>query len=116
MGNLCDAKFLRISRILANCKIFFRELYNVGVARRARGNSQIFFSQNLRELSFRKKLATRKFPDIRYHAYKDIWEATIGQNLPCRKELNNRHNPFAFAAPGYQIIVGVIARGQNSTG
>ena len=46
-------------------KFSFTKFHNVGVARHARGNSQIFFSQNFRELSFREKLATSKFPDIR---------------------------------------------------
>ena len=50
-----------------------------------------------------------------YHVYKDIWEATIGENLVCQREQNNRHNPLAVAVPGYQIIAGVIARGRNST-
>ena len=47
-------------------KFSFAKFHNVGVARRARGNSQIFLSRNLRELAFHKELATGKFPDIRY--------------------------------------------------
>ena len=50
-----------------------------------------------------------------YHVYKYMWEATIGENLPCRKELNHRYDPFAVAVPGYWIIVGVIAHRRNST-
>ena len=38
------------------------------------------------------------------------------RDLPCRGELNNRHNPFAVAAPGYQSVVGIIACDKNSTG
>ena len=52
--------------------------------------------------------------------YKDIqvWEATctIGKNLLRERELNNRHDPFAVAVPDYQIIVGIIVRGQNFMG
>ena len=47
--------------------------------------------------------------------YEDIWEATIGGKLPCRRELNNRQHPFAVAVPGCQIVVGVIACGWNFT-
>ena len=35
---------------------------------------------------------------------------------PCRRELNNRHDPFAVAVPGYQITMGVISNGKNSMG
>ena len=45
----------------------------------------------------------------------DIREATIRENLQCWKELNNRHDPFTFAAPGNRIVVGVIEHRQNST-
>ena len=31
-----------------------------------------------------------------YDVYKDSWKAAIGENL-CRRELNNRHDPFAVA-------------------
>ena len=43
-----------------------------------------------------------------YHMYK---EGTIGENLPCWKELNCRRNPLTVAFPGYWIIVGVTASG-----
>ena len=36
------------------------------------------------------------------------------ENHPGRGKLNNKHNPFAFAVAGYQIIMGVIVLGQNS--
>ena len=43
-------------------------------------------------------------------------KATSGENLPRGMELNNRHDPFAVAIPGYRIIVGVIVHGQNFKG
>ena len=46
--------------------------------------------------------------------YKDTWEASIGVNLLCRKDLSNRHDP-PVAVPGYRIILGVIAHGWNYT-
>ena len=32
-----------------------------------------------------------------YHVYKDIWEATEGEVLPCSRELHNLMDPFAVA-------------------
>ena len=32
-----------------------------------------------------------------YHVYKDVWEASVGQLLPCRKEGSNPHDPYAVA-------------------
>ena len=40
--------------------------------------------------------------------YKDTWEATIGVNLPCRKDLSNRYVPFTVVVPGYWIIMGLM--------
>ena len=51
-----------------------------------------------------------------YHVYEDMWEATIRENLPCQRKLNNKHDPFAVAVSVYRIIVGVIAHRRNSTG
>ena len=54
----------------------------------------------------------------REHVYKDVhvWEATIGKNVPCWRELNNQHDLFTVAVPGYRIIVGIIMCGRNSLG
>ena len=30
-----------------------------------------------------------------YHIYKDIWEANVGEELPCQRESGNRADPFA---------------------
>ena len=30
-----------------------------------------------------------------YHMYKEVWDATIGQVLPCQKEHGNVHDPYA---------------------
>ena len=66
LGNLCVAKFLRILRILANRKSFFREISQCGCSPWCTRQFAIFFLRNLRELSFHKKFSTHKFPDIRY--------------------------------------------------
>ena len=50
------------------------------------------------------------------HVYKHIWEATIGENILCQSELNNRHNLFAVAVSGYRVVMDVIASGRNTTG
>ena len=51
-----------------------------------------------------------------YHVYKDIWEANIGKNHLCQRELNKRHDLFAVAVPGYRIVVGLILHGRNTMG
>ena len=42
-----------------------------------------------------------------YHIYKDIWEASIGERLSCKKEEYNIHDPYC---------VGVIDRGNVTVG
>ena len=32
-----------------------------------------------------------------YHIYKDIWEASVGEELPCQRKNGNCANPFAVA-------------------
>ena len=32
-----------------------------------------------------------------YHIYKDIWEANVGEELPCQRESGNHADPFAVA-------------------
>ena len=45
-----------------------------------------------------------------YHVYKDIWEASIGEELPCKRENGNRADPFAVAAVKNRVTVGHIPR------
>ena len=33
-----------------------------------------------------------------YHAYKDVWDATIGEQLPCQSEHGNAQDAFAVAS------------------
>ena len=32
----------------------------------------------------------------RNHVYKDIWDSHLGEELACRRERNNIHDPFAI--------------------
>jgi len=32
-----------------------------------------------------------------YHVYKDVWEAALGQLLPCHREPGNIHDSYAVA-------------------
>ena len=32
-----------------------------------------------------------------YHVYKDVWEAALGQLLPCQRGPGNIHDPYAVA-------------------
>lgn len=45
-----------------------------------------------------------------YHVYRNIWEATVCKNLPCQRELNNRHDPFAVAVLRKETTVGHVPR------
>ena len=45
-----------------------------------------------------------------YHIYKDIWEASIGEELPCQRESGNRADPFAVAVVRSGVTVGHIPR------
>ena len=45
-----------------------------------------------------------------YHTYKDIWDATIGEELPCKREPENRQDPFTVAVVRSHITVGHVPR------
>ena len=45
-----------------------------------------------------------------YHVYKDIWEASEDELLPCRRETANRYDPFAVAVTKNDTIVGHVPR------
>ena len=32
-----------------------------------------------------------------YHVYRAVWEAAVGQVLPCQQERGNVHDPYAVA-------------------
>ena len=32
-----------------------------------------------------------------YHVYRSVWEAAVGQVLPCQRERSNTHDPYAVA-------------------
>ena len=42
--------------------------------------------------------------------YKDIWEASVGEQLPCQRENGNRADPFAVAVVKSGVTVGHIPR------
>ena len=42
--------------------------------------------------------------------YKDIWEASVGEQLPCQRENGNRADPFAVAVVKRGVTVGHIPR------
>ena len=45
-----------------------------------------------------------------YHWYNAIWEATIGEVLPCKMELSNPEDRFAVAVCKHDITVGHVPR------
>ena len=50
---------------------------------------------------FRKNMAANQFEVesmvCGYHKYKDIWEATLGENLKCQRENGNIHDIYTVA-------------------
>jgi len=52
-----------------------------------------------------------------YHVYKDVWEAALGQLLPCQREPGNIHDPYAVAVVETGVatrIVGHVPRAISS--
>ena len=45
-----------------------------------------------------------------YHIYSDIWEASLGEQLPCERESGNGADPFAVAVKRSGAVVGHIPR------
>ena len=43
-----------------------------------------------------------------YHAYKDVWDTTIGKQLPCQSEHGNAQDAFAVAVLKDGAIVGHV--------
>ena len=43
-----------------------------------------------------------------YHMYKKVWDATIGQVLPCQKEHGKVHDPYAITVLKRGVIVGHV--------
>ena len=55
-----------------------------------------------------------------YHVYSTIWDAEIGQQVPCVREPHNESNQYATAAVKDDVVVGylprAIARGVRGVG
>ena len=45
-----------------------------------------------------------------YHAYKDIWTAVVGEELPCQREVGNRVDVFAVAVMRGETVVGHVPK------
>lgn len=45
-----------------------------------------------------------------YHVYQSAWTATIGEELPCVRELSNHQDPFAVAVTNSGNIIGRLPR------
>ena len=45
-----------------------------------------------------------------YHVYKDIWDAVVGQEFPCKPEDGNRVDPFAVAVVRGDTVIGHVQR------
>ena len=45
-----------------------------------------------------------------YHVYKEIWLATLGEELSCTREVENHRDPFAVAVVKSEVVVGHLPR------
>ena len=45
-----------------------------------------------------------------FHIYKDVWEPTIDEVLPCKRDVGNSHNMFAVAIKNSSEVVGHVPR------
>ena len=45
-----------------------------------------------------------------YHVYKDIWDAVVGEEFPCKHEDGNRANLFAVAVVRGDTVIGHVPR------
>ena len=49
-----------------------------------------------------------------YHVYQVVWEAAVGEVLPCQWERGNVHNPYAVAIVDRSVVVGHVPRAISS--
>ena len=49
-----------------------------------------------------------------YHVYQVVWEAAVGQVLPCQRERGNVHDPYAVAIVDKGVVVGHVPRAISS--
>ena len=45
-----------------------------------------------------------------YHVYKDVWNATLDEELPCEREMDNTADRFAVAVKKDAVVVGHVAK------
>ena len=45
-----------------------------------------------------------------YHVYKDVWEAAVGEELHCKRELGNRQDPFAVVVVRAAVTVSHVPK------
>ena len=63
---------------------------------------------------FRENMAANQFEVEAmvhgYHKYKDIWEATLGENLECQRENRNIHDIDAVAVLRSGVVVAHVPK------
>ena len=45
-----------------------------------------------------------------FHVYKEVWEPTIDEKLPCKRNIGNSHDMFAVAFKNSSEVVGHVPR------
>ena len=47
---------------------------------------------------------------VRYHVYKNLWDASVGEELPYKKDNGNEKGPYPVAVMRRSTIVGHVPR------
>ena len=50
-----------------------------------------------------------------FHVYKEVWEPTIDEELPCKRDIENSHDTFAVAFKNSSEVVVHVPRFLLST-
>ena len=45
-----------------------------------------------------------------FHEYQSIWAPVLGEELPCKREINNSHDSFAVAVTKDRMVIGHLPR------
>ena len=91
---------------------YFREKLKIGWNCNFCGNS---FTSSLVKVSRFMNMSENKRYTVEsmvhgYHVYRDIWEAAVGETLPCQREAGNPYDTYAVSVMEGDTIVGHLPR------
>ena len=48
-----------------------------------------------------------------YHIYKVVWQAAVGEVLPCKRQINNEKDRYALAVTKDDTVIGHLKKKKN---